>query len=191
MTLPVTQPGPVIPSNVRFEDYRDPAPYGLGSFASTPRGVILHGSRSGQAGNSRHAEYIGTARYEQSNRQQSAEGPWKLGWSATIGEGVVAWHMEADQWGHNASAASRLYLGVEFAQAVEAWPITDAQVEAFAAFFLRCRQRWPNLPMHFPTHAEVERSGEAGAVFGKTDVFSFGSPRTDELRGRILARLRT
>lgn len=175
--LPAPDPG----HGTRFEDYTDPAP--AGTFGQRPRGIILHGSRSGRASNPIAAEYVGTASYEVNNSAG-------LGWNATIGEDVVALHVDARRWGWNARAASMHYLAVEIAQPVEAVDVTDGQVRAFCDWV---RQHvlpvWPDLPMHFPTHAEVEHSGETGVRDGKTDVFSYGSPRADELRARILANL--
>ena len=186
--LPDAVPPPVVvpppaPSGVAFEDYPDPAP--AGSYGSTPRGVILHGSRSGRAGTPKDVEYRGTASYERTNRLPEGG---KLGWTATIGDGVVAVHLDPRTWGWNARAASSRYLAVEFAQATRDEPISDGQVDAFCAWYLtRARAAWPDLPASFPTHAEVERSGETGARDGKDDVFP--DARADELRARILARL--
>lgn len=170
------------PSAVVYQDFRDPEP--AGRFASTPKGIILHGSRSGRAGNPKAAEYLGTARYEVSN-------PDGLGWHATIGEGVVAVHLTPQEWGWNARAASDKYLAVEIAQATVDEPVTDGQVVALADYIkTRVLPAWPKLPMYFPTHAEVERSGETGKLDGKSDVFP-DKTRSDELRGRLMARLGT
>ena len=154
-----------------------------GQFAVVPKGVILHGSRSALAGNPTHAEFEGTARYQGTN----AGG---LGWNATIGDDEIAIHLDPGEWGWNARAASRHYLAVEFAQPRESDLIGDGQVRAFC-WWLRAHvfRRWPDQPRQFPTHAEVEQSGETGQLDGKTDVFHFGSPLADELRARIAARL--
>ena len=166
-------------ADVVYDDYRDPEP--AGRFASQPKGVILHGSRSGRPGNPKRAEYEGTARYEQTN-------PGGLGWHATLGMNRVALHLTPQEWGWHAMQASRVYLGVEFAQATVDEPITDEQVAAFCAWFERhVRPVWPGLPLHLPSHAEADR--EFGVNQGKSDVYPLGSPRMDELRARIMARL--
>lgn len=175
-------------TDVVYEAYPDPHPWG--NFIRQPKGVILHGSRSGKASNPIAAEYAGTARYEQTNSFGAGSGWYKLGWNATIGDMRVALHLSARQWGNNARAASDDYLAVEFAQPTEDNQITEGQVIAFCDWFQRHVQTvWPSIPLYFPTHAEVERSGETGAIDGKTDVFRFGSSRTDELRERIMDRL--
>jgi hypothetical protein len=173
------EPGPT-PVATRFEEYRDPQP--SGTFSSTPKGVILHGSRSGIAGNAKQREYEATARYEVNN-------PAGLGWNATIGEGVVAVHLTPKEWGWHALANSKAYLGCELAQATEGEPITDAQVDAFCDWFrLHVLPVWPEIPLHLPSHAEADR--EIGVSQGKTDAFRLGDPRMDELRARIMGRLK-
>lgn len=155
-----------------------------GRFRGTPKGVILHGTRSGRAGNTIHQEYTGTVAYV----ARGTDGT--TAWHVTGGEGEITEHMRVDEWGWNARAASDEYLGYEFAQAVESWDITDAQVEAFAWWFLyRVLPAWPDIPRHFPTHGEVEASGETGSYDGKTDCIRAGDPRADELRTRIMAWL--
>jgi hypothetical protein len=176
---PAPAPAPPSPSGVVFEDYRDPEP--AGTFAAMPRGVILHGSRSGKAGNPQAAEYLGTARYEQSNTAG-------LGWHVTVADDRVAVHLDPREWGWHALQASKVYLGCEFAQPTVDEPITDAQVDAFCAWFSsRVQPAWPGLPLHFPSHAEADR--EFGVNQGKTDAFPLGDPRMDDLRARIMARL--
>lgn len=184
------QPAPQRPAVV-YEDFRDPAPYGLGVISATPKGFLMHGSRSGKAGNPIDAEYRGTAGYEQSNRQREADGtPWKLGWQATIGNRKVALHMTPREWGHHAGGASRHYIGVEFAQGTEGDAITDDQVAAFVDYArTRVLTVWPDMPMTFKSHAEAEASGETGVTYGKTDVFRLGSKHMDDLRARIMAAL--
>lgn len=153
-----------------------------GSFSGTPKGIILHGTRSG-TNNSTAQEFQSTLNYVRA-------GASGLGWNATVGDDVVSEHMDAGMWAWHARAASQHYVGCEFAQPLESRPISDAQVRAFAWLWRnRWRARWPNLPMHFPTHAEVEHSGETGQVDGKSDVFSYGSPQADELRARIIAEI--
>src|SRR5262245_1018355 len=166
-------------TGIVYQDFRDPEP--AGRFAARPRGVVLHGSRSGVAGNPKDKEWLGTARYEVNN-------PDGLGWHATIGEGKVAVHLTPQEWGWHAKAASQVYLGVEFAQATVDEPITHGQVLAFADWLkTRMLPGWPGLPLHFPSHAEVDR--EFNQQQGKTDVFPLGDPRMEDLRTRIMALL--
>jgi N-acetylmuramoyl-L-alanine amidase len=153
-----------------------------GAFRFTPLGIILHGSRSGLAGNSTAAEYAGTARY-------AVNEPGGLGWHCTIGDDRIAVHMSYTAWGWHARGCSSLYLGVEFAQPVEAAAISDGQVRAFCWFFQQAQKQWPTLPMNFPTHAELDGSAAYGVYDGKTDTFSRGSSRTTDLRQRIMATL--
>lgn len=155
-----------------------------GAFTAMPQGVILHGSRSGNAGNSTGREFDGTVNYVRNGTNG------ETGWHVTVGDGRVALHLTPSEFGWHARAASRSYIGVEFAQAVEAHEISDAQVSAFAWYFQHViRATWPGISLHMPTHAEVERSGETGRIDGKSDVFGYGSPRADELRARIRAAI--
>jgi hypothetical protein len=94
-----------------------------GVFAAPPRGIILHGSRSGRS-QPVDLEFDGTRRY-------AVNEPNGYGWSATVGEDAVSIHMAPDQWGWNARGASSHYLAVEFAQGTGSDPITDGQVRAF------------------------------------------------------------
>ncbi len=153
-----------------------------GGFAVTPNGVILHATRSG-GGNDTLQEFRSTLNYVRSG----ADG---LGWNATIGDDMISIHLPANKWAWNARAASSKYLAVEFAQAVEARGISDGQVRAFAWWWRNhARAQWPGLPLTLKTHAEVEHSGETGAHDGKSDAFSYGSPKADELRERIIAEI--
>jgi hypothetical protein len=154
-----------------------------GRYSIAPRGVILHGSRSGIAGRPVQAEYAGTRRYAASGIE--------LGWTITVGDDAISLHMSPKEWGWNARAASRHYLACEFAQATVHDAITDGQVRAFC-WWLRTvvRPVWPALDVTvLPTHAEVEAWGETGARDGKTDVHPFGSAQADHLRQRIAAEL--
>lgn len=172
------EPGPT-PVATTFEDYRDP---GHAQFARMPKGVVLHGSRSGKAGNPLDAEYTGTANWELNN-------PNGYAWHATIGAGRVAMHLTAREWGQHDPWASQEYLGVEFAQPTVNDTITDAQVDAFCDWFtVHVLPVWPSIPLHFPSHAEVDR--EYGQNQGKTDAYPLNDPRMDALRARIMARLK-
>lgn len=170
-------PAPTPPTTaVVYEEYRDPTP--AGSFAATPRGIVLHGSRSGNASNSQLAEYRGTANWEVNN-------PNGLGWNVTIADYRVAEHIDVRHWGWHAKSASQFYLSVEFAQPTVNHAITDAQVDALADWIkTRVTPVWGNLGWHYPTHAEVQASGEAGDS-GNTDVYPLGDPRLDALRNRL------
>lgn len=146
-----------------------------GRYATTPVGVILHGTRSGQPYTT-DQEYQATIRFVRS-------GAGGLGWSFTCGNGVIAVHMTPQQWGWNARSASSKHLACEFAQANLGDPITDAQIDAFCWWFLNvARAAWPNLPKAFPYHSELPQ----GIADGKTDVEPRGQ---HSVRDRILARL--
>lgn len=114
-----------------------------------------------------------------------------LGWDATIGEGVISLHLPTWAFGWNAFAASALYFAAEYAQPTEDYPITDVMVRTHNWWFATVlRAARPSLPLHFPSHAEVEHTGEiAHAPSGKTDAFSYGSSRMENLRARILDNL--
>lgn len=150
-----------------------------------PRGVILHGSRSGNPQFTTAQEFNNTSAW-------AANPSNVLGWNAGIGDDCYDVHLDAAHWGWNAYEASKVYLAVEFAQPVESRPISDAQVNAFCHWYATvARKQWPTLPLHMPTHSQVEASGEImHAPSGKTDVFSLNSPNADELRSRILKRLK-
>lgn len=177
---PTPEPGEKDPNIRRIEA---PTRHIAGNFVRRPKGVILHGSRSGVAGRDVATEARGTSGWCQNN-------PDGLGWNATVGNDEYYLHIPATKWGWNASGASDDYIGIEIAQAVESQGITDAQVRAIVAYLKAdVFPTWPDLPLHFPTHAELERWGETGSWYGKSDVFSFGSPRSDELRNRLYAAL--
>lgn len=179
---PSSAPPVEAPRMIVYEDYRDPAP--AGRFTSTPKGIILHGSRSGNTTNPLDREYLGTARWAQNN-------PSGLGWNATIGERRVAVHLPPQEWGWNARAASDKYLAVEFAQPTVSHEITDGQVAALTDWIkTRVLTVWPGLPLHFPSHAELDGTAEyGGTIDGKTDVFPRSAALMNELRARILTAL--
>jgi hypothetical protein len=154
-----------------------------GRFSKQPKGVVLHGSRSGTS-NSSNQEFDGTRNWAKNN-------PSGLGWNVTVGENRISIHLTPDEWGWHARAASDDYLSVEFAQATAKVPITDGQIHTFVWWLKEhVFKRWPDMPWHFPTHAEVERWGETGATDGKTDVFPFGDSRNDDLRNKVYALLK-
>jgi hypothetical protein len=151
-----------------------------------PKGVVLHGSRSG-VNQSTKREFDGTRRW-------ATVEPDGLGWNVTVGDDEISIHMPVEDWGWHARACSSRYLSCEFAQGIESLDISDAQVRTFCWWMRRhVFNKWPALEVVYimPTHAEVEHWGETGKIDGKTDVFSFGSSRTEELRNRIKARLRS
>jgi hypothetical protein len=153
-----------------------------GRFDRTPLGVVLHGSRSGVEGRSSAAEFNGTVDF-------AGRGANGLGWNATVGDAQLALHMGLHEFGWNARGCSQLYLAVEIAQATAAGRISDPQVESIAHFVHLATKVWPDLPLNFPTHAELDGSRAYGTFDGKTDVFPRGDDRADELRARILAAL--
>ena len=160
-----------------------PSPNAAATFTTMPKGVILHGSRSGAQGNPKKREAEACANWAVVN-------PEGLSWHATIGENEYYVHLAPGEWGWNARAASDDYIAVEFAQATVDEPITDAQVDAFVAYMQReILPRWPHLPLVFKTHAEVEASGETGRKDGKTDVFPNNDVRAAELKARIMEKL--
>lgn len=147
---------------------------------------MLHGSRSGLVGRPLSAEYDATRRYCVSNTAD-------LSWHATIGDDCYSVHLPADHWGWHARAASRQWLGVEFAQPTADDTITDGQVRAVVHWLTTVvLSRWPTFEVSartLLTHAEVERLGLTGATDGKTDCYPYGDIRAGELRQRILSRL--
>lgn len=179
---PEPEPEPVpdpVPGETIYEPYPDPQP--AGTFTAMPRGIILHGSRSGKAGNPQMSEYTGTANYEVNNTLG-------LGWHVTVADHRVALHLSPRDWAWHAREASKVYLGVEFAQPTVNDPITDAQVDAVADWIkAHVLPAWPNLPLHFPSHAEADL--EFGSDQGKTDAFPLNDPRMDDLRARLMTRL--
>lgn len=153
-----------------------------GTFLHQPHGVILHGSRSGAVHTTTHAEFTGTANFALTT---------ELGWNATIGDDEIAIHLPPDEWGHNARLASDDFLAVEIAQSRLGVPISNGQVRAFCWWMRKfVLPRWPGLPMHFPTHSEVENDGLTGQIDGKTDVFEWqDQANANELRQRVMDRL--
>lgn len=147
-------------------------------FGATPRGIIFHGTRSGQP-YSVEQEFQATLNYVRA-------GAGGLGWNATIGNDKIAIHGPATHWGWNARDASRNYLALEFAQPTAAVDITPAQIRA-AAFYIATYA--PHVPRHWPSHAEVERWGETGQIDGKSDVYPYGDPRMDQLRSAVATLL--
>lgn len=112
------------------------------------------------------------------------------------GDDELSIHLNSWQWGWHAFKASDKYLSIEFAQSGYQHvyqPISDAQVRAAAWAIKRDRDYWRTqgvvIPLRLRSHAELEQEGETVSTSGKTDVFSYRDPRTDDLRIRLLARL--
>jgi hypothetical protein len=157
------------------------SPWDNGAYPATPRGFIVHGSRSGVAHLSTDEEFWGTAHFTK-NRQDG------LSYQATIGDDIVSMGLPDGHWGWHARGCSSLYVGYELAQPVEAADISDAQVRALVYRMRADRRVWPDIPLMLKTHAEVDGTAEYGGYHdGKSDVMSRGSARWDALRGRILA----
>jgi hypothetical protein len=158
-----------------------------GTFASKPKGIILHGSRSGQDWS--------VAREFDSCRNYAASGAGGLGWNATVGQlidGTSAYsvHMSARQWGWSARHHSNDYLAVEFAQAQLSDAITDAQVQAFAAWYrAEVVPVWGALDLSGPDALPMHSELAAGQADGKTDAFLKFSGQANDLRRRIRAAL--
>ena len=152
-------------------------------FTAMPRGVVLHGSRS-PTDKDREREFWDTLNNWIPVTQYA--------FNVLIGEDKVGIVLPAEMTGHHAFSASGLYLSCEFAQSAFAdQTITDGQVRAFCWWWTnKVLPVWPRISLHMPTHAEVEHSGETVRRSGKTDVHPYGSPLADQLRARILARLR-
>lgn len=160
-----------------------PAPLGNGQgpFAAPPLGVLLHGSRGGAA--TLAQEYTGTANWAVTN-------PSGLAWHATIGEDRYGVHLPPGVWGWHAREASRVYLGVEFAQPTVDHVITAGQVAAFVAWFrAEVLPAWPHLASLTAAMLPVHSETAAGQRDGKSDTYPRGDGRNDDLRRRILAAL--
>ena len=180
--LDVPTDPPVIPPTTIITVFNNPSNV-AGLFNEPPKGVVLHGSRSGIAGRATKDEFDSVRNYAMTN-------PAGLGWNVSVGDDAIAVHMQATEWGWHARAASNDYLSCEFAQATADISISDAQVRAFVYWLKNyVYKSWPNFNPYFPTHAEVEASGETGVADGKSDVFPSGDVRADELRDRILREM--
>lgn len=143
-----------------------------GQFLVRPKGVILHGSRSGVP-KPLSLEYQSTVRY-----LTEGTGGSYLAWHATIGEREYAVHLPATQWGWNAREHSSEYLAVEFAQPTVGWTVTGLQIEAYWAWYQQeIRPVWGAIDT-LVTHAELP----AGVRDGKSDVYPIGDARVAELK---------
>mgnify|MGYP001578138726 CR=1 FL=1 len=125
----------------------------------TPRGIILHATRSGRDW-SEEEEFNGTCTFV-------ANGAAGLGWNCTVGPGRLTVHSPADAWGWNAREHSPRYLALEFAQARPGDAISARQVRA-AAWWIEheALREWPLLPHRLVEHRELP----AGVRDGKSDV---------------------
>lgn len=156
-----------------------PTPFVQGEMTA-PKGLLLHSSRSGHAGNSEMLEYQATARYCVYN-------PDGLAWHASVGPGIIAVHMTPRQWGWNARApASQQYIAVEFAQPTIGDAISDEQIEAYCWWVLNeVLPVWPNLPHVLVHHASLA----SGIADGKSDVYPNGDARQEQFSQRVRAGL--
>jgi hypothetical protein len=153
-----------------------------GSFVERPRGIILHGSRSGQSWS--------IDREFDSCRNYAAGGANGLGWNATVGEMEYSIHLSARNWGWNARSASRSFLGVELAQARYGDPITDAMVIALVHWYQHeVLPMWGELPLGSDAALPSHNSLPEGAADGKSDCYLDPSPELTNLRKRIRALL--
>ena len=164
-------------------EYRGTA---YGTFRAPPRGIILHASRSGVAGNPLTREFLGTCRWVETN-------PKKHSWHATIGPNVYASHLLMTEVGaHCASETvshNREWLGAEFSQPTVDDAIGDEQVAAFASWYRQVvAPAWPHLApatLLLPSHSEMR----AGRQTGNSDPYPVGDARLEDLRARIYAAL--
>lgn len=151
-----------------------------GTWASKPAGILLHGSRGGNP--NRQAEFLGTAHWCHNN----SDG---LSWHVTVGDGAYIQHLTMQEWGWHAREASKIYIGVEFAQPTVNDAITDAQVGAFSKWYKDVVAiSWPHLvgpKLVLPAHSETV----PGVKDGKSDPFPKGDARNDELRARLYAAI--
>jgi hypothetical protein len=161
-----------MPANVSSDTY---------PFLSRPRGFCLHGTRSGRS-QPVTMEFRVASNWAVVRRDGLAA-------NCTIGDDVVALHVPWTRWGWHARMASRHYISLEIAQGTAADAITDGQVRAIAWVVRQAQEVWPDVPLHMPTHAELEAWGETGYKDGKSDVFPYNDSRSDELRDRIRRRL--
>jgi hypothetical protein len=162
------------------------SPWDNGAYPAPPQGFLLHGSRSGAAGNTTLEEFWGTAHFTRA-RQDG------LAYTATVGDDMVSWGLPVAHWGWHARLASTHLLGCEFAQPIEGVPIGDGQVRAFCWVVRQARTVWPQIPLRFLTHAEVDGDRTPGIPYGKfdgkSDCAPYQDPMADELRQRIVAEL--
>lgn len=152
----------------------------VGTFAGTPAGIILHGTRSSLP-YTQQEEFDATVRYVRA-------GAGGLGWHVTVGPDMLAEHMPPDRWGWNARGASSRYLAIEFAQASQGGVVLDSQLRAAAWWIWHsARKRWPGLPLtatSLVNHSDLPE----GIADGKTDVQPRGQ---HSVRDRLLKLLET
>src|SRR5687768_14608346 len=153
-----------------------------GAFTQRPRGIALHGSRSGRDEFSTKHEYDVTRRFAQET---------ELGWNVTIGPDAVAEHIPVTHWRHHARRASDEYLSVELAQPIVHRAIENGQVRAFAWWYLnRVVPVWGEYAMDdedCPTHHQLETRGLTGHQDARGDVFP--DERAVSLRQALAAEI--
>lgn len=156
-----------------------PSPFVAGELTA-PRGLLLHGSRSGIAGRDALVEYQACRDWAMNPNNGG------LGWHASIGPGIVAVHMGPTVYGWNCGSHSSEWIAVEFAQPTIDDAIDDSQVDAYC-WWVRNEvlAAWPNLPHVIMAHSELNQ----GQREGKTDVFPRGSAALEEVKQRIRERL--
>jgi hypothetical protein len=133
-----------------------------GRFASAPKGILWHSTRSTSPTNTEAQEFYGTVNYV----RQGADG---LGWHATCGPNLLAVHMLAAQWAYNAREHSDDYIAIEVAQRNIDIPISLDSVKA-AAYFIKMYVLpiWPSLDLNNQVH---HSQTVAGIRDGKSDIF--------------------
>lgn len=151
-------------------------------FLVTPKGFVLHGTRSGRE-QSIEAEFAGTVSY-------AVNGANGLAWNYTIGNSVVAVHVPPVRYGWNARRASMYYVAMEIAQGTVDGAVTDEQVDGIVRAIQHALKAWPDMPLNLVTHAELEKTGQTGVIDGKTDIYPYLAPESDALKQRIMAKLR-
>lgn len=133
-----------------------------GTMTTQPKGILAHGTRSGNSSNTESQEFYGTLNFIRN-------GAAGLGWHATIGPNLLSIHMSAEQWAYNAREHSDKWIALEFAQPVLGAEISDASIKAGAYYIKHYALRsWPTLPMTIIHHSELP----AGIRDGKTDIFA-------------------
>jgi hypothetical protein len=127
-------------------------------------GAVLHGTRSGKAGNPPDAEYEGTINYC-SNIANGASYNAVIHKDGTLCElvhpGNAAWH---------AAEMNSTWMGVAFCQAVDGEVISDAQYKS-AAWYLRTYLKGMfGVPLTVGGTLFQHKETAQGKSYGKSDV---------------------
>lgn len=140
-------------------------------FGSKPIGIIVHGSRSNAASRTLQQEYDGTRTYAENS--YIAAGDYYTGWNCTIGPKQWSVHFPADYYGWNAGQDGAVRIGLEVAQAIEAWDITDDQCLAFGdCYHSYIVPRWGPYNLRRTGVLVRHSTLPQGVSAGKTDVFN-------------------